>query len=149
MIYDTIENIKKYKGMSKNLDTAIDFIIKTDLTKLPLGQTKVDSDRVFVNVMDANAQDRDNLNFEIHSRYIDIQLDLEGKEIVDIGCGTIEEIQPIDELKDIGFYQSDNYSSCILGPGRFIVCMNGEPHKPGVRTSEQTVLRKCVVKVAV
>ncbi len=31
MIYDMLTNVEKYRGISKNLDTAIDFLVKTAL----------------------------------------------------------------------------------------------------------------------
>ena len=40
MIYDEIKNIERYRGISKNLDTAIDFLEKTDLNSLPLGKQR-------------------------------------------------------------------------------------------------------------
>lgn len=46
MIYDMLTNVEKYRGISKNLDTAIDFLVKTDLASLPLGQTEIDGDNV-------------------------------------------------------------------------------------------------------
>ena len=55
MIYDKMSNLKLYKGMNKNLDTAIDFITSHDLNTLPLGRTIVDQDNVFINVMETSA----------------------------------------------------------------------------------------------
>lgn len=46
MIADTIKNIEKYRGLSKNLDTAIAFLKEYDLSTLPDGKTVVDGARV-------------------------------------------------------------------------------------------------------
>lgn len=148
MIYDLIENITAYKGISKHLDTAIDFIERTDLNKLPLGKTEIDSTFVFANVMEAIAKDGEEINFEIHKKYMDIQIDLKGTEIIEIGLGDLEEVIPYDEGKDIGFYKGRSSSSCQMGPGRFIICMVNEPHKPGIKCKDETALKKCVIKVA-
>lgn len=86
MIYDTIENIGNYKGLTEYLDMAIEFIQETDLAALPAGKTPILENKVFVNVMEA---------------------------------------------------------------GRFLICMAGEPHKPGVAAVADRRLKKCVVKVAV
>ena len=53
MIYDKLINIGLYKGMNKNLDTAIDFILSHDLNELPMEKTVVDGDNVYINVMEA------------------------------------------------------------------------------------------------
>ena len=40
MIYDEIRNISRYRGISSNLDVAIDFLEKTELNNLPLEKQK-------------------------------------------------------------------------------------------------------------
>lgn len=148
MIYDLIENIQIYKGISRHLDTAIEFVMKTDLTTLPLGRTEIDGTFVFANVMEASAKAEEELNFEIHQKYMDIQIDLEGCEIIAIGLGAVEEIEPYNEGKDIGFYKAEKSAHCKMGPGRFIICMVNEAHKPGIRGDGRAELKKCVIKVA-
>lgn len=149
MIYDLLKNIERYEGISKNLDTAIKFIKKQDLDALPLGRTDIDDHRVFVNVMEAVAKSEDEIYFEVHKKYMDIQIDLEGIEAIETAVGDLEEITPYDEGKDIGFYRTGTSARCIMGSGRFSVCMAEEAHKPGIACQDERVLKKCVIKVAV
>ena len=72
MIYDKLINMGLYKGMNKNLDTAIDFILSNNLNELPLGKTVVDGDNVYINVMDAKASPVEERAYEIHKNYMDI-----------------------------------------------------------------------------
>ena len=115
--------------MSEWLEIAIDFLEKTDLTNLPLGRTAV--------------------KFEIHKRYMDIQIDVEGTEIIQIGLDNGEVQDAYDEETDFGTVSCGKSASCVLGPGRFIVCMGEEPHKPSIAENEDLYLKKCVIKVAV
>lgn len=149
MIYDSIKNIECYKGLSKYLDTAIRFIKEQDLIALPLGRTEVDGEYVFVNVMEATAKPEEELNFEVHKKYMDIQIDLEGTEVIEVAVGNLDEIIAYDAGKDIGFYGADKSARCIMGPGRFIICMAEEAHKPGIAFGSERALKKCVIKVAV
>ena len=57
MIADSIKHITLYRGMQPYLDTAIDFLLKTDLSTLPDGKTVIDGDHVFVNVMEADLRE--------------------------------------------------------------------------------------------
>ena len=41
MIYDLLENIGRYRGICPNLDTAIRFLMDTDLNTLPTGKTEI------------------------------------------------------------------------------------------------------------
>ena len=49
MIIGKLKNISRYKGISKNIDTAIDYILNNDLLALPKGKTIIDGDNVYVN----------------------------------------------------------------------------------------------------
>lgn len=88
--------------MSEWLDIAIDFLEKTDLTNLPLGRTEIFVDKVFANVMEAQSLDETAVKFEIHKRYMDIQIDVEGTEIIQIGLDNGEVQDAYDEETDFG-----------------------------------------------
>lgn len=101
--------------MSEWLDIAIDFLEKTDLTNLPLGRTEIFVDKVFANVMEAQSLDETAVKFEIHKRYMDIQIDVEGTEIIQIGLDNGEVQDAYDEETDFGtvFLREE----CFLRPG--------------------------------
>ena len=48
MICDALENLNRYRGLHKNLETAIDYLtayyVAHDLSDLPLGRTEVDGE---------------------------------------------------------------------------------------------------------
>ena len=147
MIYDKLSNGTHYKGISENLDIALTFLSDCDLNTLPLGKTAIKGNDVFINVMEANAGPLEERRFEIHKNYLDIQIDLIGTERIDIGDGSNMEVTEFNSEGDIGFATCDTLTECIMGPGNFIICMAEEPHKPGIATSNDTALKKCVVKV--
>ena len=51
MICDALEHLNRYRGLHRNLDTAIDYLtayhVAHDLNDLPLGRTEVDGENVF------------------------------------------------------------------------------------------------------
>lgn len=147
MIYDKLSNMALYKGMNPNLDTAIDFILSHNLNELPLGKTVVDGENVFVNVMDAKAFPIEERAYEVHKKYMDIQIDLEGVERIDTGDVTTMVMDEFNEEKDVAKATATDLAQCIIGPGNFIICMAGEPHKPNIAVNENTVLKKAVCKV--
>lgn len=146
MIYDLLSNIGNYRGIRPNLDTAISFLMETDLNTLALGKTEVDGDKVFVQVMDAVTHELTEESYETHRVYMDIQIDLQGCEVI----GTaLEGVEPIGEYKpDFQAVRGRMTASCTMGPGRFIICMPGEAHGPGGWVQQPESIRKCVVKVA-
>lgn len=149
MIYDLLTNIGNYRGMNRNLDKAIDYLMETDINNLPLGRTEIDGDRVFLQVMEARTRRLADDSFEVHRDYMDIQIDMEGCEVIETA---------LDGVAPIGEYQPDFQKAaacvgaggrCVMGPGRFILCMAGEAHGPGGCLEEPECIKKCVVKVAV
>ena len=44
MIYDTLNNLPNYLGMSDNLDAVIEFVMARDINNLPAGKTRIDGD---------------------------------------------------------------------------------------------------------
>lgn len=148
MIYDRIENIARYKGLSHWLDQAVEFIENTDLDLLPEGRTEICGSNVFANVMQAEAKDEAEAEFEVHHRYMDIQIDLEGVEKIQTGGAVTGEGKPFDKETDFGTVLCEPAAACVLGKGRFVICMPGEPHKPGIATGSRRQLKKCVIKTA-
>jgi len=147
MIYDKLTNAKRYLGISSNLDTALRFIAEHDLNELPLGKTTILDDQVFVNVMLAEAGPLEEKRFEIHKKYMDIQIDIFGTERIDIGDSGNMTVMEFNNDGDIGFVNASTLTECTMGPGNFIICMAEEPHKPGIATGTDVALKKCVVKV--
>ncbi len=147
MVYDILENIEQYTGLFENLDRAIEYLAETDLEALPLGRTDIAGDDIYLNVVELTARPSDEAEFETHSEYMDIHIDLEGVELFEIALGELEETRAYDEESDIAFYKADLSCACVLGPGRFLITMTEEPHKPAVASAEGPALKKIIVKV--
>lgn len=147
MIYDIKENLNQYTGVFNNLDTAIDFIENNDLSKLPLGKTIIDGDNVFVNVMEAEPKPTDELEFETHSKYMDLQMDIEGTELFEVALGELTESKPYSEETDYASYKAQTSGAGVLGEDRFVIFMVEEPHKPTIKAQGCDKVRKCVFKI--
>lgn len=131
MIYDLLANIGNYRGMNRNLDKAIDYLMSVDINTLPLGKTEIDGDRVFLQVMEARTHELTDESYEVHRDYMDIQIDIDGCEVIETA---------LNGVTPIGEYRPDFQKAaacagaggrCVMGPGRFILCMAGEAHGPG------------------
>ena len=145
MICDTLNHLHLYKGFHKNLDTAIAFLAAHPLDTLPLGRTDVDGDEVFINTMDAALKPHADSHAEYHHLYADLQIDLTGGE--GWGYETVPgtEVEPYHS--DIGQVDSPDALFGTLGEGRFVLFFPGELHRPGVKTSDCSTVRKAVVKI--
>ena len=130
MIYGKISDIQVYRNISRWFSYAADFLEKTDLSALPPGRCDIQGGHVFINVMEADTKEEDEVQFEIHKKYWDVQIDIEGVELVQIGLDAGSPAEAFREDIDFGTCECREWISSVMGPGRFIVCMAQEPHKP-------------------
>lgn len=149
MIYAAIKDVEKYKAISKWFSYAADFLEKTDLHSLPYGRTDICGEHLFINVMEADTKEADETSFEIHKKYWDVQIDIEGTEVIQVATGAAITKEPFREDIDFGTVSCEDFISCVMGPDRFIICMQEEPHKPTLTYGDCKHVKKCVIKVEV
>jgi YhcH/YjgK/YiaL family protein len=113
------------------------------------GHYALQSDIIFMNVMEFTTQLPTEKKAELHEQYIDIQLLLTGEERILFGVtGSARQCE--------AFHPEEDYQLCseiadeqsvTLRPGMFAVFMPGEPHKPGCVSHKPDEIKKVVVKV--
>ena len=153
MICDALENLNRYRGLHKNLETAIDYLtayhVAHDLSDLPLGRTEVDGENVFINVMDVDLKRPADAKLEIHDRYLDIQVLVRGEREA-FGWSQRDRVtRPLgafDVQKDIRFYDDVPQTYYEVTSGQFTLLFPEDAHAPMV--GEGTI-RKVIVKVRV
>ena len=146
MIADSLKNAEKYRGLHKNLDTAIDFLKKYNLAELPDGKNIVDGENVFVNVMEADLREAEGAAYEYHKHYADIQINIDGSEYWEYTLEGEPE-GAFNEKTDCGLMMGDATGSGTLGGDRFVIFFPEELHKPSCKNGACTHVRKAVVKV--
>lgn len=148
MLYDTLENLNQYTGLFPHLDTAIAYLEETDLNTLPLGRTEIDGDNVYVMISEVQPAPSEEKNFETHSRYMDLQLDLQGVELCEVALGEVTPVKAYDEAADCAFWDGDVSAALVLGEDRFAVFMVEEAHKPTIKAKGCDTVKKAVFKIA-
>lgn len=148
MIYDTIEHIAVYRGLSTNMDRAIDLLQTTDFSQLAAGRYEVDGANLFYMIQEPELRLEKDSQFEAHRRYADIQLALTDGEI--INCMPTEQVGkwlPFDEDKDIGFSDVEEKGVAMpLNAGQFMILYPQDAHMPCLKGCADKT-RKVVVKV--
>lgn len=153
MIYDGLEAMGLYRGLSKGLDVLIGWLDGNDPAELPLGKTQILGDKVFANVMDAKTRKFEDARFEVHHKYLDVQVDLEGYEHFMTTPGQVVPAGDFDEAADKGYCHTAEGNHDLLEgsleQGRFAIFMIGEPHMPNLVPEGQEVgpIKKICFKV--
>ena len=115
------------------------------------GKYPIFEDKIFVVVTTVNTKNLEECQPEFHNNFVDIQILLEGEEVITFGHEDEKVNIYQDELatKDVAFCSKiQNEKSLHLMPGDFGIFYSGEIHRPGcsVRGNHQQI-RKAIVKI--
>lgn len=149
MIYDHIKNIGLYKGLSPAIDLALDYVasvtpdVEIGTHLLDLGVKAVVSEYV--------TRPTNELGYEAHRRYIDIQLAVIGTELVRCKpLAQVSETLPYDEAGDAARYADCPGLDTVIGEGYFLLVFPDDAHEPGLAPGGVCApVKKVVMKVPV
>ena len=151
MIYDTLGNITLYKGLSPAMDAAIDAILQTDFEELAPGRYEVDGDTVYYMVQTPALKERADTKWEIHRRYIDIQIGLRNGEAIGyMPADAVSEWEPYNGEKDAAI-SWDAIPGVLLplSAGTFAIFFPNDAHRPVEKVGDAVEGFKVVFKVLV
>jgi len=142
MIFDKVSNLYKYIDVNPSFKDVIEFIKKTDLTKLPV-EKKVINDNVWYNSQEYMGKENTN-KYESHIKYIDIQLMIDGEEYIYYSKDT----PIINERNDKDMYLTESNDKTVLKltKGTFMIFLPGELHNPGLKSNDK-LIKKVIFKV--
>ncbi len=144
MIVDHLSHLSRYAGLGENFAAAARYFDEHGTASLVPGRLEIDGDRVFVNTA-VNFLNRQEMAWEAHARYADIQLILEGEER--FGWSDEAEMDPLDPATDFRTCRAEAKAVFTLGPGQFVIFLPGEPHAPGNPAGAPAECKKAVIKV--
>lgn len=118
------------------------------LLQQPDGRIQPATEGWFCNIGDTQTADRETRHTEFHRDYLDIQIMLDGEEVIYYDCADVRE-QPAEERKPDLFIlpQPTLRQHVHLQPGDFAVFSPGEAHQALCAVSSPRTVRKAVVKV--
>ena len=150
MVLDNIKNIEIYKGLGKNFETAINWILKEDVSNLEPGKYEVDGTEVFAMIQTYETLPLEQTKAEAHIEYADIHYIISGcerfgYEHIDTATPTGEAVAP---GVDFVFYgQVKEYFD--LHPGAFTIVWPQDIHTPKCMVDGPSEVTKVVMKVKV
>lgn len=142
----------KYEKIKELSAAAYDFVMKLLSEDVENGRHDLD-DGVFVNVMTYETKWRSEACFEAHKKYIDIQIMINGSEI--ISTQPVETMHKYKCIQPFGDGDTELYevnSECVdnvLNNGDFIILYPEDGHMPCICIGEKKTVKKAVVKVPV
>lgn len=141
-----------YGQMNAKLDKAFAWLKANDLKSIKPGQTiVVDGERISAQIQSYDSVKPNEIRFEAHRSYIDIQIVVTGREI--IYWAPLARMTEIDAAynydKDVVFFKDPEIAVPLrLEEGDYAVFFPTDGHKPRCVVSESEPVGKIVVKVA-
>ena len=149
MIYDSLDHIETYKGLSEDLYFGLEFL-KNTTPDIENGVHEINP-MVKAIVSEYETKLKNENGFEAHKKYIDIQYVLQGAEKV--CCLPIEQLQlttPYKVKVDAAFYSANTQPlEMIICNGCIAVFFPQDGHMPCLSFDKPQKVKKVVVKVVV
>lgn len=144
------EFAKQYFLNPGRWDKAFEFLASKDLKTIEPGRYELEGSDLFVNVSEYVTKNMEEVPYEAHRQYADIQyLALGGEQI---GVAPLESktlTVPYDSLKDVAFLAAGDSAFRQATAENFFIFFPGDAHRPGVKINENDSVRKVVVKVRI
>jgi len=148
MIVGKIKDLNRYKGISAEIDQAIEYVLRTDLLKLEIGRYVL-NENVIVNRQAYFGKEL--AQAETHKKFIDLQIVVKGREgfgYSDISNPTLVNKIEYNEETDVAFYDVCDELVYTLAEESFAIVFPDDVHRPGMRMDEE-MIEKVVLKIKV
>lgn len=151
MIYDKIENLKKYVSY-ENYEKMKKFL---DIVSKDMDEKKYDIDgkNIYANVESYDTKEFQDCRIEAHNRYIDVQCTISGAE--GIGVYRRSDLGAIDEYnqeKDVLHFDKNSaleMAHIVNSEGYFTMLYPEEAHSPKQKAIGYDRVKKFVIKMKV
>jgi biofilm protein TabA len=148
MILDILSNANRYEALHDNFPKAFQFLKRDDLATLAEGRYDIDGDTIFAIVAKDQGREKDEAQLEIHNKYIDIQMILEGVD--EMGwkarSACAEMVDEYDAENDIQFIADLPTAWAATTPEHFAIFFPEDAHLPLIAKG---IIHKVIVKIAV
>lgn len=146
MIFDHIDNARRYYALHPGFPAAFEFLRRPDLAALPPGRNDIDGERMFCIVVRGPGKGRDGAELEMHRRYLDIQFTLAGTDA--LGWSPTHACRAtgrgFDAAKDLELFTARPETWVMTPPNTFAILYPEDAHAPLGGIGE---LHKVVVKL--
>lgn len=148
MIYGNLTNRESFKYLPEAIIRVLDYVLENDMKNLKPGSYEIDSDKIFVNVVQYDTKDIEERFWEAHKKYLDIHVVFEGNERININF--------IDNLKQLEYVNKDDFlplegkfkSSMVLSKNDFLICYPEDAHMTALKVAESESVKKAIFKIS-
>lgn len=150
MIFGNIKALDDKTAYPAKIWEALEYLRDNDMNAVEAGKIVLEGDKMFINVVDTETEQRETRKAETHNNYLDIQFLARGEESIGfaIDNGASKAAGEYDEKKDITFFTEVAGEMYLdMKAGDFAVFFPRDIHRPKCATKENVPVRKVIVKI--
>ncbi len=148
MILANLSDSSRIEMLHPRFKILFDYVKSHDLSKVDAGRIELESDKLFINVVDATLTTREAQKLEVHEAYIDVHIPLNGEEL--IGWRSLSSLSapdaPFNTESDFALYSVPASTYVKVQPGDFLIVYPEDAHAPIIG---EGTLRKLIAKVKI
>lgn len=151
MVCDSIQNAGLYQGLHGRFDKAFSFLRKAYGGPLPApGKCEIQGEEVYALVQEYETRPAEELLWEAHRAYIDIQFVYSGSEGIGwADAGTLSPQGPYDAQGDCILGQAKDGTLLAMQGGQFAIFFPQDAHKPKCALAGAEKITKIIIKVKI
>ncbi len=146
MIVTNLKNAARIEGLNPAFKTVFEYVNSHDLLNEDCGRITIDGDNIFINNVELTGLKKEEQLLELHRKYIDIHILLEGSET--IGWKSLETIENITKIysaeDDCALSDDKPLSYTQLNVGDIVIAYPEDAHAPAIGDGK---IRKLIAKI--
>lgn len=149
MIVDNIKNIDIYEFKNQNLIKAFEYIRSKKFEDKLTGKVEIDGEDLYAIISEYRPKLQNDVFWEAHKKYIDVQYIIKGEELIGYtSTNDLDIVKPYDSKGDVVLGKADG-SYVKMKSDDFMVLFPDDAHKPGIISSDNTQVKKLIIKVKI
>lgn len=127
-------------------DAAFKFLKENNLDTLRPGRYPIIGDTVFASITEAPSHEKEEVKWESHRIYVDLQYIIKGKEL--IGIAPVETaVVTKPYTVDAANYTTTHGTYVESEPGKFFLFFPTDAHRPTIKIDGYPIVKKIVIKI--
>jgi len=151
MIYGAINSSDKFSSyLPESVKQLLFKLGNGEFTALGQGRHEYDGEIIYISADNYTTQPASERKYEFHRRYADLQVVLEGEELIYLSDSSILnlQIEAAANSNDCWFVENiPDQSSLLLSAGTFLLILPETLHKPCCQTGKPGKVKKLVFKI--
>lgn len=143
---NSVEFKRQYEANKPMWNKVFKFLGDSKLPSLAAGKYPIDSN-AYATITDGAPKNIENVKWESHRKYIDLQYVIAGKVKIGVSPVTSATVtEPYNESKDAAHYTAEG-KYYVAQPGEFFLFFPQDAHRPDIKIDGYDTLKKLVIKI--